>query len=71
MHFYAIYAGNLETVLAHDKIYSTKEFHKFCEEAPKVIINGQWESSPIEIVEWLIDRYGFYPVSYTATYYAF
>ena len=71
MYFYAVYAANLETIYVNEKKYTTDEFHRMCEEAPKIYTNGEWINSPSLIGQWLMEIYNFKPVPYTATYYAY
>ena len=71
MHFYAIYTANLEQVFVHDECFTTDEFHAMCEEAPRILIGGEWVHSETYIREWLTEFYGFRPVPYTATFHAF
>lgn len=71
MYFYAIYTANTERVFVHEQEFSTDEFHIMCEEAPKVLINGEEKYSITLITEWLMMVYNFCPVPYHSTFHAY
>jgi hypothetical protein len=55
----------------HEQEFSTDEFHIMCEEAPKVLIDGEEKYSVTLITEWLMMVYNFSPVPYHSTFHAY
>jgi hypothetical protein len=66
MFIYSIYGYEENTVLQHEKEFTREEFNKICKEAPLFISDFGKDYSSSNIIEYLINNYGFKEATYTA-----